>query len=156
MTTLDFLILKDLNPKRILFQDLSEYGNEPISPTLHIKFPDFDKIYSTPIEYGTLNILNTKRLGFTDCIVEFSDGVYEITLEVNNKKCELKRKVFIMTQALELLDKKLENVNYTNKETLEKYAKIQLFLHGATSNVCENTTQAEALYKQAFELIKCF
>lgn len=160
---LDFTILYNnnkccLNAKNIVFSDVSVYNNAPISPKLHIKFPDFEKEYSTSIQYGAINILTTERLGFSDCAIEFPDGVYTFTFEVNNKKCILKKKVYITTQAqIKLVNfiNSLQLSDYNNKETLERINKINLYLHAAESGVCENQQQAEALYKQAENLLKC-
>lgn len=152
---LDFTIIKDINPRRILFLDTSFYNKAPISPKLHIKFPNFNKEYITPVQYSEINILNTERLGFTDCAIDFQDGVYTFTYEVNNRDCELTKKIFITTQAYNKLNTMLQNIDVNNKETLEKYNKINLYLHAAESLVCTNETQAEALYKQAENLLKC-
>ncbi len=152
--TLDFTILKDLNPTRILFLDT--HTKSPVSPTLHIKFPDFKKEYSTPIQYGEINILNTQRMGYTDSIIEFQDGTYEFTFEINNKSCIEKKKIFITTQAYSKLNEALKNFDYTNKDLLEKFNKINLYLQASEAVVCINSQQAEALYKQADNLLKCF
>lgn len=152
--TLDFYISPNLDPSRILFQDLSDYGDSvPSGVKLDVKFPDFTKIYSTPIQFSSLNKINTVMLKYTDCVVDFTDGIYEFEFHIKN--CSLKRKEYIMTQALKMLDEKIRNVDLSNKEILDKYCKIQLFLHGAKAHAECNSTQAEAHYKQALSLIKC-
>lgn len=152
--TLDFYISPNLSPDRILFQDISDYGGSvPSSVRLDVKFPDFSKIYSTPVQFSSLNKINTVMLGYTDCITEFTDGIYEF--EFHTKNCSLKRKEYIITQALKMLDEKLRNVDISNKEILEKYCKIQLFLHGAKVYAECASSQADAHYKQALSLIKC-
>lgn len=155
MTSLDFYIFNQLNPKRILFWDTSSYSKTPTDVILSIKFPDFKKEYSMPIQFGTTTSINTAAIGFTDCVVDFPDGIYEFTLAANNGTCVRKEKVYIITQALVKLDKMVQDVNLSNKDLLEKHAKINLFLHGAQANVCVNENQAEANYKQAWELLKC-
>lgn len=155
MSVLDFKIENDLNPNRLIFKDLSEYSDTPVSPTLHIKFPDFKKEYTTPIEFGTYNILNTERLGYTDCVTEFPDGVYELRFEINGGNCVIKKKVYVINQLLSKLEIALRNFDYSNKDLLEKYDKINLFLHGSQAVVCLNENQADGLYKQANEILKC-
>lgn len=153
MTVLDFYLPPNLDPRRILFYDVSEYKDVPSSVSLDVKFPDFTKIYNMPIQHSTLNKVNTAILGYTDCIIEFVDGIYEF--EFHTKNCSLKRKEYIMTQALKMLNEKIQNIDISNKELLEKYNKIQLFLHGAKVYAECNSTQADAHYKQALSLIKC-
>lgn len=155
MTSLDFYIPNQLNPKRIIFQDLSSYGKTPTDVILSVKIPDFKKEYSIPIQFGQTTVLNTALLGFTDCVTDFADGIYEFTLSANNGSCVLKEKVYIITSLLEKLNTMIQNVNLSNKELLERYNKINLFLHGAQANVCVNENQAEANYKMAYELLKC-
>lgn len=158
MKKLDFKIWDDINPNRILFSDLSEYKVAPVSPKLHIKFPNFEEEFSTPVQSSGINILNTERLKFTDCVIEFQDGVYTFTLENNNRENELKRKVFITTQAEKKLSEWINSLqlsDYNNKEILEKFNKINLYLQGAKIGVCSNQAQSEALYKQAEILLKC-
>lgn len=150
---LDFYFPPNIDPQRILFYDISEYKGVPSSVSLDVKFPDFSKVYSMPVQFSSLNKINTAVLGYTDCIIEFADGIYEFEFHV--KDCSLKRKEYIMTQALKMLDEKLRNIDISNKELLEKYNKIQLFLHGAKVWSECNSTQAEAHYKQALSLIKC-
>lgn len=152
---LDYTIIKDLNPKRIIFLDASEYNTAPISPTLHVKFPDFDKIYSTPIQFGEINILNTSRLQFADCNIEFQDGPYCFNFETNNKSCEYKRKEYITTQAYAELDELLNGADLTNKNLLEKITKIWIYLQGAESTVNTDENAAHQLYKQALNLLNC-
>jgi len=155
MTTLDFILIKDLNPNRILFLDTSDYSSTPISPTLHVKFPDFNKEYSTPIQFGQVNIINTARLKFSESITEFPDGPYHLTFEVNNKQCRESKCVFITTKAYSQLSEMLTEIDYTNKDLLEIINKINLYLQGAESVVNSNETQAIELYKQATNLLKC-
>lgn len=150
---LDYVLLQDLEPQRILFLDVSEYASPPISPTLTVKFPDFKKVFSTPIEFGTINIINTKRLGFSEAHVDFPDGIYEFTF--SNATCEEKRKEFIITQALKKFTKIYDNFDPDNKDLLDKINKINLYLHGAKNEVNRNESQAEAYYKQATALLKC-
>ena len=154
MTTLDFVILKDLNPNRILFLDVSEYEQKPISPRLSIRFPDFKQIYKTLIEPGTVNILNTVRLKFSDCITEFPDGPYCFTYEIN-EGCSLIKNVFITTKAHSVLDEMMSTMDYDNKNLLEKINKINLYLQGAESVINTNEEQAQELYKQALKLLNC-
>ena len=153
---LDYLLIKQLEPKRMLFLDVSEHKNVPLSPTLYIKFPGFKKEYSVSIDYSSVNILNTSVLKFTTGNIEFEDGVYEFRYEINNGKCEVRRKEFITTQAYAKLNEALKNFDFTNKDLLDKFMKISLYLQGAESVVCTNSQQAEALYKQADNLLKCF
>ena len=154
--TLDFEVYNSLNSKIIRFEDTSVYDVAPISPTLHIKFPDFKKIYSTPIAFGSINFINTAMLAFSEYSTEFADGIYEFVFEVNNRKCEVKKKVFITAQAYSKLNKMLEKVSYDNynKDLLEKFYKISLYLQGAEASVCDEQ-KASALYKQADNLLKC-
>lgn len=156
MSTLDYTIIEDLDSKRILFLDTSNYSSSPISPTLHIKFPGFQKEYSTPIRFGEINIINTSMLKFSQYPTEFSDGVYEFRFEINNGKCEVKRKEFITTEAYYKLNKMLseKDENEFNKYLLDKYYKINLYLHGAKASVCDEQ-KALSLYKQAENLLKC-
>lgn len=154
MTKLDFTILKDLSSSRILFLDTSDYSSSPVSPTLHIKFPDFKKEYSTPIRFGEINIINTSMLKFSEYNVDFQDGIYDMTYEINNKKCLVNKKIFITASAFSCLESMLEDSTSYNKDLLDKFNKINLYLHGAEASV-DNEKQALALYKQANDLLKC-
>lgn len=155
MTKLSFQIQKDLNPERLLFVDTSEYTSSPVSPTLHIKFPDLTKIYTTPIQHSELNILNTARIGLTDCITKFPDGPYCFNFEVDNKRCEVDQKEYITTQARKKLSILLDNIDYSNSTLLDKVVKIWIYLHGAESKVKSDQKTAQELYKQALKLIDC-
>lgn len=150
---IDFTLIKDLNPNRILFLDVSEYESSPISPTLHIKFPDFVKEYKTPIKFGELNILNTKMLQYANSNLEFPDGMYTFTFEIDNYYCQEKKNVFITTKAYSDLHEMLKTVEWDNKSVLEKINKINLYLQGAES--VSDVSQANALYKQALTLLNC-
>lgn len=155
MAKLDFIILKDLTPQRILFFDASDYGEElPTAPRLHVKFPDFKKLYSTDISFSEINILTTKRLGFADHNLEFQDGIYDFTFETDGGKCEVQKSVYITTQAYKMLDDMLRNATSYNKDLLERYNKINLYLQGAEANVC-NELQAKSLYDEALNLLNC-
>lgn len=155
MTELKFTIIEDLDTSRLLFLDTSDYSVAPVSPTLHIKFPDIKKIYSTPIQYGQINILNTKRIGWSESITEFPDGVYQLEFEIDNKRCSVSTAYFRTTKAWNMLDNALNTKDY-NKDLLEKFNKINLYLKGAESTVKTDGFQAQQLYKQAIDLLNCF
>lgn len=158
MTQLSFSILNDLDTSRLLFLDTSDYGSLPTNPTVNIKFPDFEKrIYSSKIQFGEINVLNTVKLGYTDCITEFPDGIYEIEFELPTANCKISQTIFRTTKAWKLLDEVLQTADYfNNKDLLEKFNKINLYLHGAESVVKVNKYQSQQLYKEANVLLKCF
>lgn len=156
MTKLSFTILEDLSVTRLLFLDTSDYSATPISPTLHVKFPDFKKIHSTPIQFGQINIINTLRLKYVDCVTDFPDGVYEFTFETGNKSCVVESAYFRTTSAWKKLDAALQNFDFNNKDLLEKFNKINLYLRGAEAVVHVNQLQAQQLYKEAINLLNCF
>lgn len=156
MSSLDFTILEDLSVKRLLFLDTSIYKNTPISPTLHVKFPDFKKIYTTPIQFGQINILNTERLGYSDCPMEFPDGVYELLFETNNGTCQDKKIYFRTTRAWKIVDEILNTADFDNKDLLDKFNKINLYLRGAESAVKTDVRQAQEYYKEATNILNCF
>jgi hypothetical protein len=155
-TVLSFSVLEDLNVSRLLFLDTSDYSSIPVSPTLHVKFPDFKKIYTIPINFGQINIINTAGLKYSDCLMEFPDGVYELTYEVNNESCKIKNIYFRTTKAWKKLDEVLRSADFSNKELLDKFNRINLYLRGAESVVSEDQTQAQELYKEADNLLNCF
>lgn len=141
-----------------MFLDTSVYQEDVdiVSPTLYVKFPDFEKEYSVAVEPG-INILNTSRLAYTQCIAEFPDGVYCLRFEINNGDCSVTERYYRATSAWKRLDEILESNDWTNnKDFLEKFNKIQLYLRGAESVVKSNPQQAQQLYKQATEILNCF
>lgn len=155
MVQISFSVLQDLDPGRMLIVDTSIYGDEkiPFSPTLEVKFPDFKKIYKTEIEYSNINILNTARLGYTDCAIDFPDGIYELKYTASN--CSATQTIFRTVKAWNRLNILLQNADYNNKYLLNTFNKINLYLHGAESMVDVNQYQAQQLYKQAINLLNC-
>lgn len=154
MTKLDFSILENLDVQRMLFLDTSEYTKNPALSRVSVKFPDFKKIYTTNINFNEINILNTARLKYSDCIIDFPDGVYEISYSIEN--CEISKTIFRTTKAWNKLRDLLKTADYNNKYLLETFNKINLYLHGAEAIVESNSTQAQELYKQAMSLISCY
>lgn len=157
MTNLSFSILQDLNTSRLLFLDTSVYTSDPISPKLFITFPDFNKVYSVNINSQSINILNTQLLGYTNGISEFPDGVYKIKYQIGETgdECIIENSFFRTTKAWNKLDILLQQEE-TNKDLLEKFNKINLYLRAAESLVCTNPYQAQQLYKQADNILNCY
>ena len=155
MTKLKFEILESLDTEIMLFADYSDYSSAPTSPTLELKFPNLKKLYTTPVKYGEITTINTARLGYTDCISQFPDGVYEAKFSIGG--CYICKKVYRVTEAFSKLELMLRDKSATefNKDLLEKFNKINLYLHGAMATVEIDETQANALYKQATSLLDC-
>lgn len=155
MTNLNFEIITNLNSDIILFADYSEYDGVPVAPTLYLKFPKLNKRYKTSISFGEFNFIDSVKLSYSSSRIKLPDGLYEAEYKVGNDI--LKTKFYRITNALIKLDKLLKNttIDGFNKELLNKYNKINLYLHGAKSAACVNADQANSLYNQADNLLSC-
>lgn len=152
MTKLDFSILETNNTETIVFVDESEYGENPIFPTLKIKFPNLEKDYFVIIKPEKVNVLFTNTVGYNNSKTEFPDGIYEFSYKIEKYNC-LVVKRYLRTE--KVFKQIKEFVNLTNKDEsfYEKLAEIYLILLSSKLEADKNPNQAVEGLKTVIKLL---
>lgn len=151
---LDFLILDDEDTKSLCFLDKSDYFKRPEKPTLEVKFPNIDRIYSIVIDSCGFSRLTTKSLRYLKTEQDFPDGIYEIRYSVAPNDQVYLHKKFIKTSKLKKdLKNILENLE-VNDELISKLYKIDLYLTASNLVIDTKEDLAVNFYKEAKKQIK--
>lgn len=150
-TQLNFDIIEVINPQIFYFVDSSIYDQESTLNTyIEVLFPDKKKPYKVNIDSGILNTLTTKHFE-KDCVSDFPDGIYKITMFSEDLDCSVTKYIFRNIKLLKRIDEELKDLDLTNKDVLNSYNKIAIYLHGTRIYVEENANLAKSMYKSAEE-----
>ena len=156
MGKLDFSILQ-VSTKSMLFIDESDYSSTPSLPLLEVKFPSISTVYSCYVIPNEVNCINTQKLGYHNSLIDFPDGLYEITYsnEPQNFKYVTK-KVMRLEKAKEKIKELLNTEDCTklDKETIDKLYKLDMYIQGAESLAQDNPVKALEYFNQVIKETK--
>ncbi|MGL4976904.1 MAG: hypothetical protein ACRC5G_02710 [Cetobacterium sp.] len=156
MQELNFTIL-DITPKSIIFIDETCYDNKPSNCLLEVKFPSSD-IYSCQIIPKEVNLINTQLLGYTNCLIDFPDGVYEMSYSLSpNEFVKKTKKIIRFAKAKERLKNSLKDID-SNKELIKKLYDIDVFIQLAEAKIdidCKSSMELFDLVQKEIKKIDC-
>lgn len=156
MTKLDFSILQ-VSTKSMLFIDESDYSSNPSLPLLEVKFPSLSTLYSCYIRPKEANCINTQTLCYNDTLIDFPDGLYEITYSIEPQNFKfITKKVMRLEKAKEKIKELLntEDCAKLDKETVDKLYKLDMYMQGAESLAQDNPTKALEYFNQVIKETK--
>jgi hypothetical protein len=156
MTSLDFSIL-NVSTKSMLFIDESDYNSTPSLPLLEVKFPSISTIYSCYIRPKEVNCINTQTLCYSNTLIDFPDGLYEITYSIEPQNFKfVTKKVMRLEKAKEKIKELLNTEDCTklDKETINKLYKLDMYIQGAESLAQENPDKALEYFNQVIKETK--
>lgn len=148
ISELDFNIYEDGDSKTLIFIDKSDYCERPSNPIVEVKFPSLSQTYSYIITPLQLNVLTTKNLKYSDCKIDFSDGIYNIKYSISPNSEIQTCKNYLKTSLLECKIKKLLEKELTS-ETINDLYELDMYLIAAKYLV--NVKKEQAMY--LFELV---